>query len=79
MSEFINSNIVDAVLALWPVILGAFFATWVGIGCLLRSRNNAKKVALPHTMSESEYVQLNEKRFNVSPRESCGTGGPGGA
>ncbi len=43
-------------------ILGAFFATWGGIGFVLRYRRNAKKVALPHTMSEAEYVQLNEER-----------------
>ncbi len=50
-----------------PFIVPAFlifFSAWAGIVLLIIRRKNAKREEFPHTMSESEYTKLNEKRFS---------------
>jgi len=45
-----------------PALL-VFFSTWAAIGVYLNRRKQAKKVAMPHTMTNDQYERLNTKRF----------------
>ncbi len=79
MIEFLNSDLVYDNMPLLPIVLAGLVFVVSGITSIFIRRKSAKKVALPHTMSHDEYVQLNNKRFNDSPSGSYKTGGPGGA
>jgi hypothetical protein len=77
--EFLNSDFIYDSMPFLPVLLAGLACIVGGTAAFIARRKYAKKVALPHTMSEREYVQLNDERMHGKPSRSYGTGGPGGA
>ena len=72
MVEFIETFKLREIGVFTAPLLLLFFASLGGVGVLLNRIRYAKKIALPHTMSEKEYIRLNNKRFNGAGGTSAG-------
>ncbi len=63
MNEFLaDTDFLQTFGPFFAAFLLLFFFAWAAIDTFSGRRREAKKIALPHTMSEAEYVRLNEKR-----------------